>query len=478
MWLTIIDAFEGGIIATPCRAGFPKRKVMNSPSIARAHWSNRWAFILVTAGSAVGLGNIWKFPYMTGTNGGSAFVLVYLACIVAIGIPLLMAETLLGRRGQGNPVDSMRTVVAEAGASRLWHIVGLIGILGAVLILSFYSVVAGWILDYLVQATHGFKGMDNDDLSAAFAGLLADPVRLIAWHTVFMVLNVAVVAKGVTSGIERANKIMMPALFVILLILLGYGLTAADMPAAFRFMFHFDAKAISSGVILSAMGHAFFTLSLGMGAIMTYGSYLDSDTSIPRTCLYITLADTVVALMAGLSIFAIVFAQGLEPAAGPGLILQTLPLAFSHMPMGETVGILFFVLLSFAAWTSSISLIEPPTALLVEHFAIRRPLAVAVVGFVAWLLGIAVALSFNDWSGFTIFGLSIFDLLDSLTTKIMMPLAGLLIAIFVGWVMKRADVEQEIAMSAGHFRLWFNVLRYVAPVAIVLIFLNVIGLIG
>ena len=451
---------------------------MSSPTTARAHWSNRWAFILVTAGSAIGLGNIWKFPYMTGTNGGSAFVLVYLACIVAIGIPLLMAETLLGRRGQGNPVDSMHTVVDEAGASNLWRIIGHIGIVGAVLILSFYSVVAGWILDYLVKSTGGFHGMDKAVLSDAFSALLADPKRLIAWHTLFMVLNVAVVANGVTSGIERANKIMMPGLFAILLVLLGYGIFAADMPAAIHFMFHFDAKAISSSVILSAMGHAFFTLSLGMGAIMTYGSYLERGTSIPRTCLYIALADTAVALMAGLSIFAIVFSRGLEPAAGPGLILQTLPLAFSQMPLGEVVGVLFFLLLAFAAWTSSISLIEPATALLVEHYGLSRPRAVFAVGFVVWLLGVAVALSFNDWSAFMIFGLGIFDLLDTITTKFMMPLAGLLIALFVGWVMKRAAVAEEIAMSPGYFGLWFKVLRYVVPVAIVLIFLNVIGVIG
>ena len=293
-----------------------------------------------------------------------------------------------------------------------------------------------------------------------------------------MVLNVAVVARGVTSGIERANKIMMPALLVILLVLLGYGIFAADMPAAIRFMFHFDAKAISSSVILSAMGHAFFTLSLGMGAIMTYGSYLECGTSIPRTCLYITLADTAVALMAGLSIFSIVFARGLEPAAGPGLILQTLPLAFSQMPMGEVVGVLFFLLLAFAAWTSSISLIEPATSLLVEHYGLSRPRAVLTVGFVVWVLGIAVALSFNDWSSFTIFGLGFFDLLDTVTTKFMMPLAGLLIALFVGWVMKRAHVAEEIAMSPGYFGLWFNVLRLLVPIAIVLIFLNVIGVIG
>lgn len=451
---------------------------MSSSSGARAHWSSRWAFILVTAGSAIGLGNIWKFPYMTGTNGGSAFVLVYLACIIGIGLPLLMAETMLGRRGQGNPVDAMRAVAAEAGAARLWQVVGVIGILGASLILSFYSVVAGWILEYTTLAVRGFDGMGKEDFAATFTGLLADPWRLVAWHSAFMLLNLIVVIGGVTGGIERANKIMMPALFAIVLLLIGYGIVAADMPAAVRFMFHFEPQAISAPVILSAMGHAFFTLSLGMGAIMTYGSYLERGTSIARTCLYITLADTGIALLAGLSIFAIVFAQGLEPAAGPGLILQTLPLAFSQMPLGNIIGVLFFVLVAFAAWTSAISLVEPATAFLVERFAIGRKSAVAAVCFVAWFIGIAVALSFNLWSEIKLFGLNIFDLLDTLTTKMLMPLAGLLIALFAGWVMKRAHVAEEIGLQGGAFRLWYGTVRYVSPVAIALIFLNVIGVIG
>ena len=293
-----------------------------------------------------------------------------------------------------------------------------------------------------------------------------------------MALNVAVVAGGVTAGIERANKIMMPALFAIVLVLIGYGFAAADMKAAFQFMFHFDFSAISAKVILSAMGHSFFTLSLGMGAIMTYGSYLGRETSIARTCLYISIADTGIALLAGLAIFAIVFAQGLEPAAGPGLILQTLPLAFSQMPGGQMIGLLFFILVVFAAWTSAISLIEPATSWLIERWGLRRAVAVWIVCLSAWLLGIAVALSFNDWSHLRFFGLNIFDLLDTLTTKIMMPLAGLLIAIFTGWVMKRAHVEDEIGLTGGAFQLWFSVLRYLSPLAIVLIFLNVIGVIG
>lgn len=451
---------------------------MSSSTVARAHWSSRWAFILVTAGSAIGLGNIWKFPYMTGTNGGSAFVLVYLACIVGIGLPLLMAEIMLGRRGQENPADTMRLLAREARVSPWWQAVGFIGIFGALFILSFYSVVAGWILDYTVLAARGFGQFAKEDFGPLFAGLLANPVKLVGWHSAFMLLNFVVVAGGVTAGIERANKILMPALFAIVLVLLAYGMLAADLPAAFRFMFHFEPAAISATVILAAMGHAFFTLSLGMGAIMTYGSYLGRETSIGRTCLYIGAADTAIALLAGLSIFAIVFAQGLEPAAGPGLILQTLPIAFSQMPFGGVIGVLFFLLVVFAAWTSSISLIEPPSALLIERFGLRRPVAVGLVCLAAWLLGIAVALSFNDWAHIKLFGLNIFDLLDTLTTKIMMPTAGLLIALFVGWRMQCAHVEEEIGLSAGSFRLWFAVLRYLSPVAIVLIFLNVIGVIG
>lgn len=415
---------------------------------------------------------------MTGTNGGSAFVLIYLLCILGIGVPLLMAETMLGRRGQGNPIATMATLAREAGAGSYWKIIGIIGVSGALMILSFYSVVAGWILEYNVRAFSGFHGLTKAAAEAGFGNLLADPLRMVGWHTVFMVLTIAVVAGGVTSGIERANKVMMPALFVIVLVIIAYGMVAADMPAAVRFMFHFDPSQVTRDVVFSAMGHSFFTLSVGMGAIMTYGSYLDRQTSISRTCIYIALADTAIALLAGLAIFAIVFAQGLEPAAGPGLILQTLPLAFSQMPAGEVIGPLFFLLVVFAAWTSSISLLEPAVALCIEKFAVPRKLAAWGVGVPVWLLGIAVCLSFNDWAGIKLFGLNIFDLLDTLTTKFMMPLSGLLIAVFVGWVMHRAHVRDEIALTGTSYHLWLNVLRFVSPIAITVIFLHVIGVIN
>ena len=450
----------------------------NQPQQKRANWSGRWGFFLVTAGSAVGLGNIWKFPYMAGSNGGSAFVLVYLACILILGVPLLMAESMLGRRGQASPIGTMKTLAGEARVTQWWQVVGYIGIFGSFLILSFYSVVAGWILEYTWNTVQGVTGNTKAYFTETFSALLANPGRLIFWHSVFMLINALVVLGGVTSGIERANKIMMPSLFLILLMLVGYGAWAADLPGALRYLFHFDASAINGGVILAAMGQAFFTLSLGMGAIMTYGSYLGRDISIPRTCLQVAGADTLVALLAGVSIFSIVLAQQLEPASGPGLLLQTLPLAFSQMPGGQIVGTLFFVLVVFAALTSSISLLEPSVTLLNERFGMARPKAVILVAGSIWLLGLAVCLSFNDWSGFSLFGLGLFDLLDTMTSKILMPIAGLLIAVFAGWIMQRQHVQDEIGLQGKGFLLWRWVLRYISPVAIALVFLNAMEVIG
>ena len=312
-----------------------------------------------------------------------------------------------------------------------------------------------------------------------FAGLFGDvSAGNFFWQTVAVLVTFTIVIFGIGGGIERANKIMMPALFVILILLIIYGIVAADMPAAVRFMFHFDAKQISPAVILSAMGHSFFTLSLGMGSIMSYGSYLDRKTSIARNCFYVALADTAIALLAGLAIFSIVFANGLEPAAGPGLILQTLPLAFSKMPLGQEIGVLFFVLVVFAAWTSSISLLEPFVSFLVERFSVSRVKAAWGTGLLIWCSGSAVALSFNDWSEVKLFGLGIFDILDALTSRIIMPLSGLMIAIFVGWIMKKKHVSEEMQMSGAGLGLWFNVLRFGSPVVIVLIFLNVMGWLG
>jgi NSS family neurotransmitter:Na+ symporter len=442
----------------------------------RSHWTNRWAFIMATAGSAVGLGNIWKFPYMTGTNGGSAFVLVYLLCVALIGLPLMMTEIMLGRRAQKNPVDGMAHLAAEAGGAKWWKGVGYMGIAAGVLILSFYSVVAGWVLDYGLRAANGsFVNMTAAAAKEAFSAFLANPFELLFWHSAFMFLTMFVVARGVTSGLERANKIMMPALVAILLILLGYSLAVGDISRSIGFMFRPDFSSITPAAVLSAMGHSFFTLSLGMGAVMVYGSYLQRHTSIARSAFHIVLVDTSIALVAGITIFAIVFANGLEPAAGPGLIFQTLPIAFGNMPGGTIFATLFFVLLAFAAWTSSISLVEPAVSWLIENTRFTRTLAALLVGGLIWLIGIAVLLSFSIWGEIKLFGLTIFDQLDKLTTNILLPLGGLLMAIFAVWVMHAAHAQEELALNDTHYRRWLFATRYVAPAAIILVFLNLVG---
>lgn len=442
----------------------------------RSHWSGRWAFILATAGSAVGLGNIWKFPYMTGTNGGSAFVLVYLLCVALIGLPLMMTEIMLGRRAQRNPVDGMARLAAEAGGSPWWKGVGYMGIAAGILILSFYSVVAGWVLDYGLRAASGdFVDMTASQATETFAAFLSNPFELLFWHSVFMLLTMLVVAHGVTSGLERATRIMMPGLILILLVLLGYSLAVGDMGRSLEFMFRPDFSSITPAAVLSAMGHSFFTLSLGMGAVMVYGSYLKRHTSIARSAMHIVLLDTGIALIAGITIFAIVFANELEPAAGPGLIFQTLPIAFGQMPGGALFATLFFVLLAFAAWTSSISLVEPAVSWLIENTRLNRARAALLVGGVIWLIGIAVLLSFNNWSEVKLFGLGIFDVLDKLTTNIMLPLGGLLMAVFAVWVMRAAHAQEELALNNRHYRHWLFVTRYIAPAAIAVVFLNLVG---
>ena len=445
----------------------------------RSHWTSRWTFVLATAGSAIGLGNIWKFPYMTGVNGGSAFVLVFLACIAVVGIPLMMCEIMLGRRAQRNPVDGMAALAREAGASALWRWVGIMGLIAGLLILAFYSVIAGWVLDYVVRAASGaFTGIDGTQSKNQFDAFLAAPLELGLWHSLFMVMTMGVVARGVNSGLEAANNILMPALFAILLVLLGYSLAVGDAARAAEFMFAPDFSKVTPVAVLSALGHAFFSLSLGMGAVMVYGSYLQRHVSIARASLFVALADTAVGLLVGLAIFALVFANGLEPAAGPGLIFQTLPIAFGKMPGGAFIGTLFFLLVAFAAWTSAISLVEPAIAWLTENTQLTRKQAAWLIGLTDWVLGIAVLLSFSVWKDVRLlFGLNIFDTLDKLTTTILLPLGGLLMALFAGWVMKTHHVQDELNVSAGPYRLWRFTIRFVSPLAIIAIFLYLFGLV-
>lgn len=445
----------------------------------RGLWSSRLAFILAATGSAVGLGNIWKFPYITGENGGGAFVIVYLACIAVVGIPIMMAEVMIGRRGGRSPVNSLRLITERDRLNPAWKLVGAVGVLAGFLILSFYSVIGGWAVSYVGTSASGqLSGQSAEAIGAIFSGLLSDPVTLLLWHSVFMALVMVVVARGVRSGLERAVSILMPALFVLLLVMVGYAMTSGAFGQAVSFLFQPDFSSLTTTGILVALGHAFFTLSLGMAVMMAYGSYLPKNISIAKTSMTVSLIDTGVALLAGLAIFPIVFANGLEPGAGPGLIFQTLPLAFGQMPLGSLFGTLFFVLLIFAAWTSGISLLEPIVEWLEEQKGMNRTVSALGAGLVCWALGIASILSLNLWAdvaplGFIpmLEGKTVFDLLDFFTANILLPLGGLLVALFAGWVMSRQAMENELSLPAPAFRLWFMTVRFITPVAVAIVFI-------
>ena len=451
-------------------------------------WASRWVFILAATGSAVGLGNIWKFPYMTGMYGGGAFVMMYLVCIFMVGLPIMLAETLIGRRGRQSPVNTLKTLAIESGASPKWSWAALMGMIAALLILSFYSVVAGWSLDYILSMGGGqFAGVSAEGAGAAFGALTADPWRLTLWHTLFMLLTGFVIARGVVAGLERSLRIMMPLLFVLLLVLLGYSLTTGHFMQGFDFLFHFDPSKVQDG-ILAAMGHAFFTLSVGVGSIMVYGSYMPKKASIGSTVIAVGLLDTLVALTAGLALFPIVFAAGLEPGGGPGLMFVTLPIAFGTIAFGQVVGLVFFVLVAIAAWSSSISMLEPAVAYFVERSGRSRALVTSMLALFCWVVGMGTVLSFNIGAeakffvfaedGFHLYqwgaegGRNFFDSIDYLTSRILLPLGGLAFALFAGWAMNREAVRDELAIKNPLlFNLLYWLVRVVAPVGVLIVFI-------
>ena len=453
-------------------------------------WSSRTAFILAVTGSAVGLGNIWKFPYIAGQNGGGAFVLVYLFCIVLIGMPVMMSEILIGRRGRRNPVATMALLGEEEGGSRNWQWVGGMGVLAGILILSYYSVIAGWTLGYVVKSASGvFTGASAEVVGANFVAFIGDWRQVAVVHSLFMGLTIFVVARGVERGLEQAVTFMVPALLLLLLVLLGYSMTSGYFGAGVAFLFSPDFSQLTWNSVLVALGHAFFTLSLGMGAIMAYGAYLSDETSIIGSSTAVIIADTVIALIAGLVIFPLVFANGLNPASGPGLVFQTLPLAFGQMPGGAFFSTIFFILLSFAAWTSAIGLMEPAVAWVVERFNRTRAEAAVMIGSLIWALGMGSVLSFNvlsnvrflinvDTNGDGIMDAkgTIFDNVDYLTSNIMLPLGGLLIIVFAGWVMCRNSTADELGGAGTSFKIWRFLARYVAPLGILFVFLKAVGL--
>jgi NSS family neurotransmitter:Na+ symporter len=450
---------------------------MGMKSQVRETWSSQWVFILAAAGCAVGLGNIWKFPYITGENGGAAFVLVYLACILLIGVPLLIAEIYLGKSARLSPIMAMKKHTAHHERSSFWTMIGWMGVFSGALILSYYSVIAGWAMNYTAAfATAQFPNENPQAISGYFDEFLANPLELSIWHGLFMLLTLVVVARGIRGGLEKAINFLMPALFVLLLILLGYALSTGYFAAGLEFLFTPDFSKITPDVVLIAMGHAFFTLSLGFGSIMVYGSYMPEDTSIAKSALWIALLDTLIALIAGMIIFPIVFANGLEPSAGPGLIFQTLPIAFGDMAYGYFWGSLFFFVVVIAAWSSAISMIEPAISYAIERYAVSRAAATWALGLVIAVIGMGTVFSFNLWADWKILGeRTFFESLDYVISNISLPLGGLLIALFVGWrVMPDHLRNDKIFVSERAFQFWHFAIRYIAPAAVIAVFVNLL----
>ena len=436
---------------------------------------------------------------MTAENGGGAFVMIYILSVIFLALPIMAAEILIGKRGKQNPVNSLRTLSSEASyyfkkqSDELlnrtikvkkrfedneifsnWELVGWMGMLAGILILSFYSVIAGWTVSYIFKSLTGsFFLITAAGSSAKFESFISDPEKLILWHTLFMILTCFIVSKGIKSGIEKAIKFLIPGLFIILVGLAIYSSTLEGFSDAMNYFFIIDFDKINSSVVLSAMSMAFFSLSIGMGSLMVYGSYLPDDTSIFQVSSAVAFADTLVAILAGIIIFPIVFTYNLDPnSAGPGLIFQTLPIAFGAMDYGIFISTAFFILLFFAAITSSISLIEPAITFVVEKFSISRLYATNLLGSLTWILGIFTVLSFNDLSTFTIFGMTIFDNLDYLTSKIMLPLGGLLMALFVGYVMNKTIVKNELNTSQSIINIWFMIIKVFSPILLIIIFIQ------
>ena len=437
-------------------------------------WSNRWVFVLAATGSAVGLGNIWKFPYMAGESGGGAFVIVYLLCIAVVGIPVMISEVLLGKIGQKSPINTMLSLCKEYKRSPFWVCIGWMGVLAGLIILSFYAVIAGWVLHYMFLLPQGyFTGADGEFVGNVFSQFVGNPYLVLFWFTFFMAITVFIISRGVHRGLEFFIRWAMPLLFILVFVLLGYAVVSGDFAQGFSFLFSFNINNVTNETILSAMGHAFFTLSLGMGAIMAYGSYLPKKVSIIPAVGIIAVLDTLVALVVGLALFPIVFANGLSPGAGPGLLFQTIPLAFGQLPAGAFFGTIFFVLVGVAALTSAISLLEPALAFFVEKYNQTRTRIALILGGICWVLGIGTILSFSVWSDFHVVGsLTIFDFLDYVSQKVLLPVGGFLIVIFVAYKLPSQLVIEKLRIKKKYVYLWKALVNVITPLSIIIIFLH------
>jgi NSS family neurotransmitter:Na+ symporter len=429
-------------------------------------------FLLAAVGFAVGMGNIWRFPYQLGENGGSAFLILYLACALGIGLPLLITEISIGRRGAASASQSVANVASEIGRSTRWSFIGNLGIFCAFVILSYYTVLSGWTFDYFVKAATGaFDGVDAKTTGAMFAGLLANPWLLMFWNTLVHVLIIFIISRGVQSGIERAVKVLMPALFASIAIMVIYGVVAGDMVSTLRFLLEPDFSKITFGTVMAAIGQAFFSIGIGMGSLIVFGAYMPKDFSIPRSSVSVIFADTGVAVLAGFAIFPLVFQYGLNPGAGPGLIFETLPLAFGQMPGGRLFGSIFFVLLISAALSSCIGLAEGVVNWTDEHLNIPRKKGILWVTGAAWILGIASILGFSVWKDVRLLefipsyrGKDIFDTFDTLAANNLLLIGGALAAIFFGWLVPKALKLEEMNVKDGpFFAFWRFMIRFVIP---------------
>ncbi len=437
------------------------------------NFSSRFAFLMASVGFAVGLGNIWRFPYVAGENGGAAFVIVYLACAFGIGVPILLAELFIGRRGKMSPPLAMRNVATGEGRHKGWQVVGHMGLLAAFTIEIVYAAVVGWVLWYLFKAvTTGFVGVDSEIAASQFTAVLADPTGMLFWTLVGLGITGFIIYSGVQGGIEKAVTVLMPLLFLLLAGLAIYNVFAGGMKEALVWLFYPDWSKITPDVFLVAIGQAFFSIGVAMGGMMTFGAYLPKQVSIPRSVILIVFADTMVAILAGLVIFPAVFNNGLDPAAGAGLIFQTLPVAFAEMPGGYLFSILFFLLLSVAGITSMVGLIECVTAWMEDHHGFaRHKSALLVVGAVA-VLSVLSILSYNVISELQMFGRDLNGVLDYFSNQILLPLGGLFIAIFVGYFVSKEVAAEELAFgNETLFKLWHFLLRYVVPPAVLVIFI-------
>ena len=449
----------------------------------RVNFGSKIGAILAAAGSAVGLGNIWRFPYETGNHGGAAFILIYLACVLVLGMPIMMAEFTVGRHSKAS-TGKAYSVLAPGTH---WKWLGYLGVLAGFLILGYYSVVAGWTLEYILEAgTNEFANKRPDDFILAFEAFSQDPVRPLIWLVVFLLLTHFVIVKGVKDGIEKSSKILMPVLFILIILHAVCSLSLPNAEKGLEFLLKPDFSKVTGDVFLGAMGQAFFSLSLGMGCLSTYASYFGKETKLGNTALSVGVIDTFVAVLAGVIIFPAAFSVGIQPDAGPSLIFITLPnvfqQAFSGIPfLAYVFSVLFYVLLALAALTSTISLHEVVTAFLHEEFAFTRGRAAKMVTFGCILIGALSSLSLGVMQKYTLFDKGFFDLLDFVTAKIMLPLGGMLVCIFVGWYLKRsvsyAELTNEGTLKAGFFNVYIFILRFIAPIGIALIFINELGLI-